>query len=159
MKSDSFGEYRTHVYGMLQVFGIIQFQDYLYQPSLCLECFSVHLCISVMQHCATCISWGHVMKLQMSLKKVAYVYLYESFVFILEILNEVSRSKFAEFMYDLVVAEAQDRKIFILAVLAWFIHRSSHTISLLLLFLAGVRHGVIGFIYSKCFHSLHGSQY
>ena len=62
-------------------------------------------------------------------------------------------------MYDLVVAEAQDRKIFILAVLAWFIHRSSHAISLLLLFLAGVRHGVIGFIYSKCVYSLHGSQY
>ncbi|KAI5060462.1 hypothetical protein GOP47_0024882 [Adiantum capillus-veneris] len=48
---------------------------------------------------------------------------------------------------DIIQEESHDGKILFLAILTWCIHRSSHTLSLVLLFFSGVRLGFIGAIY------------
>lgn len=47
--------------------------------------------------------------------------------------------------------EKHDIKVIALAVIVWCIHKSAHTISLVLLFLVGLRHGLIGAIYILLF--------
>lgn len=53
------------------------------------------------------------------------------------------------FMF-VVHAEREDKKLMILAVVAWVVRRSAHVISLILIFNVGMKDGLLHAIYSEC---------
>lgn len=45
--------------------------------------------------------------------------------------------------------DQEDRKVAVLAVIAWFVRRSAHVISLILIFNVGMKEGLLHAVYSK----------
>ncbi|MCO5611380.1 hypothetical protein L7F22_065633 [Adiantum nelumboides] len=66
-------------------------------------------------------------------------------------LRSMSIAEKSDNAYGIVEEESYSGKIFFSAIITWCIHRSSHTISLVLLFFSGVRLGIIGAIYMVFF--------
>jgi hypothetical protein len=48
-----------------------------------------------------------------------------------------------------VVTDGENKKVLVLAVIAWCVKRCSHIVSLLLIFIVGMKAGVLYAVYSK----------
>lgn len=51
--------------------------------------------------------------------------------------------------FFIVHADREDKKLVVLAVLAWFVRRSAHVISLVLIFNVGMKDGLLHAVYSE----------
>ncbi|KAH7277309.1 hypothetical protein KP509_39G044800 [Ceratopteris richardii] len=79
------------------------------------------------------------------------VFLGASMYFSIVSLRSITVPENSDSSFDELEEESHKGKILLTAIVTWCIHRSSHTISLVLLFFSGVRLGIIGSIYMVFF--------